>query len=124
MAEIQDALDSLLTSGKAPTSEQVKEIIDDIYYREEREEAARKAELERQAYEAAHKMTLNRFIDNFLGQIDSGARQTDQGRTMPPRPSKASSRPPTSGKPSSNPSVANTISTTSTCSATTISLPS
>ena len=84
MAEIQDALDSLLTSGKAPTSEQVKEIIDDIYYREEREEAARKAELERQAYEAAHKMTLNRFIDNFLDQIDSGARQTEQGKNYAP----------------------------------------
>ena len=77
--KIQLAIDSVLDSGKPITKEEAKAIIDDIVYAEEREEAKRKAEEDRIAAELAKKMTLSKYIDSFIEQIQSGARQTEAG---------------------------------------------
>lgn len=77
--KIQLAIDSVLDSGNPITKEEAKAIIDGIVYAEEREEAKRKAEEDRIAAELAKKMTLSKYIDSFIEQIQSGARQTEAG---------------------------------------------
>lgn len=77
--EIKAAIDSRLKQGKAVTAKDVKKICDEIIYREEREEQIRKEEAKRLAEAEAKRMTLSKYIDLYITQIFSGARQTDKG---------------------------------------------
>ena len=77
--KIQQAIESELQKGVSLSKEDVKRICDDIIFAEEREEAKRKAEEDRIAAELAKKMTLSKYIDSFIEQIQSGARQTEAG---------------------------------------------
>lgn len=77
--EIKNAINSLTEQGVQLTSEMANDIIDGIVYREEREaQRLRDDEAKRQAEEES-RMTLNKFIKEFISQIESGARQTDRG---------------------------------------------
>lgn len=82
--EIESAINSLTDSGKKITSDQAKKIIDDIYYKEEREAAALEEEARLKKEAAEKKMTLQKCIKLYIEQIKSGARQTEQGRNYAP----------------------------------------
>lgn len=78
-SQITAAIDSQLRQGIKLTPAQARIIIDDIVLKEERDaERKRQEELKRQE-EAAKRVTLNKFIDQFIADIESGARQTDKG---------------------------------------------
>ncbi len=77
--DIRIAIDSRLRQGKPITVEEVKKICNNIIYREEREERLRQEEAKRLAEAEAKKMTLSKYIDLYIEQIFSGARQTDKG---------------------------------------------
>ena len=76
---IKQSLDSLCKKDEAPTKEQMRQIIDDIVYKEveaEKKESIKKA---KEAEEKANKMTLNKYIDEFIKQITNGTRITNRG---------------------------------------------
>ena len=77
--EIRTAIDSRLREGKALTTNDVRKICDEIIYREERDEQLRQEEARRLAEAEAKRMTLSKYIDLYIQQIFSGARQTDKG---------------------------------------------
>lgn len=77
--EMQAAIDSQISAGMIPTADGVKKICEDIYYAEQRKQAELEAERKRRAEEEANRMTLAKYIDMYLAQIASGARQTDKG---------------------------------------------
>lgn len=89
--ELKESLDLLKTELNATlsrkvgiTQEEFVKIIDEVMYREvrarERMEAAEKAKAE----EEARRITLNKFIDNFIAEVISGGRQTDKGTNYAP----------------------------------------
>ena len=77
--EIRTAIDSRLREGKALTTNDVRKICDEIIYREERDEQLRQEEARRLAEAEAKRMTLSKYIDLYIKEIFSGARQTDKG---------------------------------------------
>ena len=79
MEEIRTAIDSRLREGKALTTNDVRKICNEIIYREERDEQLRQEEARRLAEAEAKRMTLSKYIDLYIKEIFSGARQTDKG---------------------------------------------
>ena len=81
---IEKALNFQLDQGVNLTNEQAREIIDNIVFAEEI--AAKKAAEEeaRRLAEEAKKMTLNKFIDQYLKDIKAGRRQSDRGKAFAP----------------------------------------
>ena len=79
MADIRSAIDSRLRQGEKLTKQQAQTIIDDIIYKEEREAERKKKEEQKRKEEAAKRVTLNKFIDQFLKEIENGSRQTERG---------------------------------------------
>lgn len=77
--KIKHTLDSLCKQEKAPTKEQMRQIIDDIVYQEIEQEKNESIAKAKAAEEAAKKMTLNKYIDEFLRQITNGTRITNRG---------------------------------------------
>lgn len=86
LEEIEKAIEEKVKSRVALDSKMVQEIIDGIVYREIREleakkkaekEAARQAKLRAEA--EAKRVTLTKFIEMYLHDIECGARQTDKG---------------------------------------------
>ena len=77
--DIEQAINSLTDAGTKLDSAQAKAVIEDIFYREEREEAARREEEARKVEAEKNRMTLRKFIDKFRKDIKSGARLTDKG---------------------------------------------
>ncbi len=77
--QIRDALDSQLTQKVKLDAKKVRAIIDEVKFMEQR--AAEKAakEEKKRADEEARRMTLNKFVDKYLDELSSGARQTDKG---------------------------------------------
>ena len=81
---IEEAINFQLKQGVNLTYDMVSEIMDQIVYAEEY--AAKKAAEEeaRRKEEEAKKMTLNRFIDEYLKDIKNGRRQSDRGKAFAP----------------------------------------
>lgn len=86
---VKQAIDSMLDANTPVTSAQVKKIVDDIYYAEQRAEEARKKEEKRKAAEEARRVTLNKYIERYIREIETGARQTDRGLRYSPNTVKA-----------------------------------
>ena len=61
------------------TANEVAKIIDDVYYHKERAAEQEKKEAKKKAAEEAKKVTFNKFLELYLEQLKSGARQTDKG---------------------------------------------
>ena len=76
---IKQSLDSLCKQDTAPTKEQMRQVIDDIVYKEIEQEKQESIAKAKAAEEAAKKMTLNKYIDEFLKQIQNGTRITNRG---------------------------------------------
>ena len=77
--KIKQSLDSLCKQDTAPTKEQMRQIIDDIVYKEIEDAKQESIAKAKAAEEKAKKMTLNKFIDEFLKQIQNGTRITNRG---------------------------------------------
>ena len=79
---IQDTIDSRLKKGEALTIEQSRKLIEDIVYKEMREEAERQeAEAKRKA-EEAKRMTLNKYIHTYRDDVVSGKRMNAHGKAF------------------------------------------
>lgn len=89
MTEIKKQLDMLLDEKVPLDAKKVKKIVDDIYYAEQRAEEARKKEEKRKAAEEARRVTLNKYIERYIREIETGARQTDRGLRYSPNTVKA-----------------------------------
>lgn len=88
-AEIRKTASNRYNAGEALTKDTVREMVRAIVFREEMErEQKMKEEAERRKREA-ERMTLNKYIDLYLSQIESGARQTDKGTNYSPNTVKA-----------------------------------
>ena len=82
--EIRRTIDGMFKNGTVLNANEVRELVREIVYREEMErERKEKEEAERQAAEKA-KTTLVQFIDKYVTEIKSGARQTERGTNFSP----------------------------------------
>lgn len=84
MRAIKQQINSLLDAGTAVTADQVKKIVEDVAYAEERAERARKLEEKRLAEAEAKRITLSKYIDRYIHEIETGCRQTDRGLNYSP----------------------------------------
>ena len=75
MAKATAAIESYLRQGFKPNGEAARKIIDDVVLKETRE---RQPELKVEKRRKP-KITLNKYIERFEEEIESGARQTDRG---------------------------------------------
>ncbi len=77
--KMKSTLDTILSEGTAPTKERVTTIINEIVYADvlkEQEEALAKAKA---AEEEAKRVTLNKYMDQFIKDIAAGTRLTEKG---------------------------------------------
>ena len=82
--EIRRTVNSIFEERGTITKEELRELIQSIVYREEIEQQRQeKEEAERLAAEKA-KITLVQFIDRYVTEIKSGARQTEKGTNFSP----------------------------------------
>ena len=79
LEDLRLALEQTETRKKGATKEEVKEIIDSVIFRRQREEEAKKEEAERQRQAALNKMTLDKYIDQFIKSAENGTRVTNRG---------------------------------------------
>ena len=79
LEEIRAAIESRLKEGQTLSTNDVRKISNDIIYKEEREEQLRQEEARRLAEAEAKRMTLSKYIDLYIKEIFSGARQTERG---------------------------------------------
>ena len=79
MDELKLALELTETRKVGITKDEMKQIIDEVVFRQRREEEARIAEAERKKQEAENKMTLDKYIDEFIKQACNGTRLTNRG---------------------------------------------
>lgn len=82
--EIRRTIDGMFKNGTVLNANEVRELVREIVYREEIEQQrVEKEEAARQAAEKA-KITLVQFIDKYVTEIKSGARQTERGTNFSP----------------------------------------
>lgn len=79
MDEIKKNLDLACKKSTAPTKEEVREIIDAIVMADARAAQRRRKEEKEKKEAEEQKMTLNKFIDHFLTEIQNGSRKTARG---------------------------------------------
>jgi len=82
--EIESAINSITDAGTKLDTESARKVIEDIFYRDEREAEAARMEAERIAEEESKRVTLRKFTDKFRKDIKSGARLTDKGTLYAP----------------------------------------
>ena len=80
MDQIKRSVDLVLKRDTPPTKEEISTIINNIVYAEARAAQQKRKEEKAKAEAEAKRVTLNKFIEQFIDQISSGARQTDQGK--------------------------------------------
>ena len=78
MADVTAAIESYLRQGFKPNSEAARKIIDDVVLKETRSKLP-EIKIEKTEKKRKPKITLNKFIERFEEEIESGARQTDRG---------------------------------------------
>ena len=77
--KLKVTLDTLISGDKAPSKEQMRTVITEIVYADvlkEQEEALAKAKA---AEEEAKRVTLNKYMDQFIKDIAAGLRLTEKG---------------------------------------------
>lgn len=80
MDAIKKNLDATLKRDKPITKEEMREIIDAVVFAEAREAQKKKAEEKAKQEAEAKRITLNKFIEQYVDQVEHGGRQTDKGR--------------------------------------------
>ena len=81
---IEKVLNFQLDQGVNLTNEKARELIDSVVFAEEIAKKQAAEEEARRKEEEAKKMTLNRFIDEYLRDIKNGRRQSDRGKAFAP----------------------------------------
>lgn len=81
---IDEAIGFQLKQGVNLTYDQASDIMDQIVFAEEYAKKKAAEEEARRKEEEAKKMTLNRFIDEYLRDIKNGRRQSDRGKAFAP----------------------------------------
>ncbi len=76
---IEQLLEAQLNAKVAIASDQAREIIDSVTYAEAIEAKRRAAEEAARKEAESKKMTLNKFIAQYIEQVSNGSRQTEQG---------------------------------------------
>ncbi len=80
VSEIRFQIDARFARGEVLGCNEVRSLVGEIVYKEQiEEEKARKAEAKRRE-EEANRMTLDKFIDVYLDDLDKGRRVTDSGK--------------------------------------------
>ncbi len=79
MDQLKKNLDAALKRSTLPTKEEVREIIDSVVFAEARAAQQRKKEEKEKNKAEMDKMTLNKFINHFLMEIQNGSRKTARG---------------------------------------------
>ncbi len=79
MDEIKKNLDMACKRSVAPTKEEVREIIDAVVMAEARAAQRRRKEEKAKMKAEEERMTLNKFINHFLTEIQNGSRKTSRG---------------------------------------------
>ena len=82
--EIRLTINESFESGKILNKDEVRSIVHDIVYREQIEKEQRILEERQRLDEEKNKMTLNKFITEFITEIEDGTRQTESGRNYSP----------------------------------------
>ena len=77
--ELKLTLEQTETRKTGITKEEMKQIIDAVVFRKQREEEARKEEEERLRQEKLNKVTLDKYIDQFIKSATNGSRVTNRG---------------------------------------------
>lgn len=77
--DIRMVVDQKLDDGHAVTKEEVRDIVSEVVFRKEREDAIAEAEAKAKAEAEANRMTLRKFIEQFRADIKAGRRMTDRG---------------------------------------------
>ena len=80
IGQIQKILDLALKRDDPISKEEMRDLIDSVVYAEAKAAQQRKADEKSKAEAEAKRVTLNKYIEIFKGQVASGARQTDQGK--------------------------------------------
>jgi len=87
--EIRLTINEKMDNDVILDKDMVREIINSVVYRKQRENEAALREAERLAEEESKRMTLNKYIRQYIHQIETGARQTDKGVNYSPNTVKA-----------------------------------
>lgn len=77
--ELKLSLEQTETRKVGINKEQMKQIIDSVVFRKQREEEAQKLEEERKKQEAEKRMTLDKYITAFIKSAQNGSRVTNRG---------------------------------------------
>lgn len=81
---IEKEINFQLQEGKNLSNEEARTIIDNVVFAEEIAKKKADEEEARRKEEEAKKMTLNKYIDQFLKEIKNGKRQSDRGKAFAP----------------------------------------
>ena len=76
---ISDEIEALLSKKVAVTSTQVRQIASDVIFAAQRQREKEEEEAKAAAEAEAKRITLNKFIKQYIADVESGARQTDKG---------------------------------------------
>lgn len=84
MDRIKAALELTESREIGITPDEMKAIINDAFYREQKAKEAKEAEEAAKAEEEAKRMTLTSFMDSYVEGIKNGGRQTEKGLNYAP----------------------------------------
>ena len=82
MEAIETEVGFLLNKGNGITIDQLKKIVDDVCYQEQRQKEAEELEAMKKAEAEKNKMTFKKYRDLYLKQIKSGGRSTYTGKNF------------------------------------------
>lgn len=88
LGKIEKAINYQLELGNALSSPDVRKIIEEIVFEEEKRIQEEKMEQERLEKERANRLTLNQYMDRYVEDIKSGARSTYKGSNFSPNSAK------------------------------------
>ncbi len=88
LGKIEKAINYQLEQGTVLTSPDVRKIIEEIVFEEEKRLQEEKMEQERLEMEKANRLTLNQYMDKYVEDIKSGARSTYKGSNFSPNSAK------------------------------------
>ena len=86
---LESSINAKLDAGEVVTPDAARKIVEDVMYKEIREEEERrrleeeaKAEAERKRIEAENRMTLDKYLQLYVSQISSGQRANSRGKVF------------------------------------------
>ena len=84
LEDIRKIIDEQLDAGHAVNKDEVRVIISDVVYKQERDAAKAAAEEKARQEAWENRMTLMKFIDKYIEEVSNGGRQTVNGTNYSP----------------------------------------